>query len=59
MQFLKLTAAIAQVARFDGRHADPGPCGLCVAHKQALRAYAEELLPAVLGGEWKVAKGGA
>jgi hypothetical protein len=59
----KLTAAVAEAARYNGRHTernfkDRRKCGLCAAHREATGAIAGELLPAVFGGEWKLAKGG-
>ena len=66
--YIRLAAAIADAARCDGRHDDRHTrrtagdwreCRLCVAHRQADAAYAGELLPAVLGGEWKPATNSA
>ena len=61
-KYPKLTAAIADAARCNGRHAQRSldhkhKCGLCVAHKQALDAIAGEMLPTMFGGEWLLDKG--
>src|SRR5262245_22359485 len=61
--FPELSAAAAAAATFDGRHVHREgrawrECGLCVAHMRGIDACADELLPAVLGGEWMAVEGG-
>jgi hypothetical protein len=60
--YSKLNAAIAAAASCNGRHAERihmnrRTCELCVARGRARIACADELLPAVLGGEWMLTKG--
>jgi hypothetical protein len=53
----KLTAAIAEAARYNGSNAQQHHgCGLCIAQKQAIDAIASELLPAIFEGEWVPAR---
>jgi hypothetical protein len=49
----RLAAAIAHAASVGGQHADSHiNCDLCAAQAEASQAYADELLPDILGGQW-------
>ena len=51
----RLSAAIARAVSAHGRHAEKCTnCELCAAQAEALQAYADELLPHLLGGQWIV-----
>ena len=52
MSYPQLAAAVERV-RQNRHHADHHrKCEACAAQQEALTAYAEELLPDILGGQW-------